>query len=322
MVGAQGCERGGCGITLAALIPTNSSEDRMAKKATAEVRPERVIALIAGESGTGKSFLIAHLKNALIFDTDLGGGLAYADRLIQANNSERIEVGSYLEVLEEIKKRRSGALKNITTLAIDHLTTLQQEAVNRHNPNAIDDFGRSYDKATREWRKIRELVRFGDFNLFCTAHMKAKYEKKEVVGITTDASKNIEADFSMVLYLKPGRTMPSTAVIHKWRRMPDDPRGAIIKGTEFPFTMEDIVALHGYSLEGQRHEIAMATAEQIAEMDRLIRVVKLPEGTTQKWLSKAKADSWADFTQDDIEKCLNYLKSLMNGQSQEPEEAA
>jgi hypothetical protein len=288
----------------------------MAKKQEEKVFKERVIALCAGGSGVGKSFFIAGLRNALIFDTDLGGGLAYADRQIHANGSERIEVGSYTELMDEVnKRRRAGALKNITTLAVDHLTTLQQEAINRHNPNAVDDFGRSYDKATREWRKIRELVRFGDFNLFCTAHMKSLYEKKEIGGLTTDASKNIEADFSIVLYLK-ATGYPATATIHKWRRLPDDPRGAITRGQTFPFTMQNFVDLHGCGLDGKREEIAMATPEQVKEMERMLEIVKLPEGTASKWLAKAKAESWSDFPQEDLGKCLDYLKGLMNGQTQ------
>ena len=36
---------------------------------------ERTIALIAGESGSGKSFAVACLKHALIYDTDLGGAM-------------------------------------------------------------------------------------------------------------------------------------------------------------------------------------------------------------------------------------------------------
>jgi hypothetical protein len=292
----------------------------MAKKASVDPGGERMIALLSGDSGTGKSFFIANLKNALIADTDLGGGLAYADRLIRANGSERVEVGSYPELMEEInKRRRSGALKNITTLAIDHLTTLQQEAVNRHNPNALEDFGKSYDKATREWRKVRELVRIGDFNLICTAHMKSKYENKQITGITTDASKNIEADFSIVLYLRPANGYPSTAMIQKWRRLPDDPRGPLQRGDTFAFTMEEVIRIHGYGLDGARHEIPMATPDQVAEITRLLQVVKLPDGTAEKWLAKAKAESWADFTQEALGKCIVYLNGLVSGQTEAPE---
>ena len=268
---------------------------------------ERVILLIAGESGSGKSFFVANLKNALIFDTDIGGGLAYADARIQANGSERIEAGTYLEVLEEIKRRRSS-LKDITTLAIDHLTTLQQEAVIRHNPTGEDDFGRSYDRAAREWRKIREFVRVGNFTLVCTSHLKNKYEKKKVTGMTADASKNIEGDFQMVLHLDKGK-FPPVARVNKWRRDPDDPRGAV--PACFPLTVDCVSKIHGYPLNDARHETPMASGPQVAEIQRLISVVKLPEGMVAKWMAKAKAESWEDFTQPDIQKCIDYLTGLM-----------
>lgn len=291
----------------------------MARKTVepAAPRPERVVLLVAGESGTGKSLWVASLKNALIFDTDIGGGLAYLDARIAKNGSERIEVGSYLDVMQEIhKRRRSGELPNYTTIAIDHLTTLQQEAVLRHNPQMAEGtFGKEHDKAAREWRKIRELVRVGDFNLVCTAHLKAKYERSggeaKLVGVTTDASKNIEADMMIVLYLtkQPSGGYPSAARVAKWRRDPDDPRGVL--PTAFPFTMEKFLELHGWPLEGERVEVPMATPEQVREIIRLVAVVRLPEDTVDKWFAKAKAEEWSDFTEEALAKCIAYCTTLV-----------
>jgi ABC-type dipeptide/oligopeptide/nickel transport system ATPase component len=281
-----------------------------------EPGPERVILLIAGESGSGKSFWVANLKNALIFDTDIGGGLSYADARIRRNGSERIEVGSYLDVIKELTDRRkSRALDNITTLAIDHLSTLQQEAVLRHNPTFEENtFGKEHDRANKEWRKIRDLVRFGDFNLVCTAHMKAKYENKKQVGMITDASKNVEGDFHIVLQTLKGSSAPTTenppkARVLKWRRDPDDERGLV--PPEFVFTMAEFLRLHGVSMEGRRMEIATATEEQVAELNRLLEVVKLPEGTKESWLRKAKAESFDDFSEDVIVKCLEHVRNLV-----------
>lgn len=269
-----------------------------------EPRPERVIALWAGESGTGKSFAVANLRNALIFDTDIGGGLAYLDARIKRNGSERVEVGSYLDVMEHLQKRRRQ-MGEITTLAFDHLTTLQQESVLRHNPQALDDFGRSYDKATREWRKLREFVRQGDFHLVCTAHLKSKYVNNKVAGITSDASKNIEADFTMVLYLEKGNSYPSTARVMKWRRDPEDERGVV--PSSFPFTLEKFVELHGCPLEGERHEVALATPEQLAELRNLLSIVKVPDDWEEKCLTKAKAESWEEVPEESIGRCIAYL---------------
>jgi len=287
----------------------------MAGKKEIEVKPERVIALVAGESGTGKSFWIGNLKNTLIFDTDIGGGLSYLTARIEKNGSERIEVSEYPEVMDAINKRkRDGSLKNYTTIAIDHLTTLQHNAVNRHNPNMSDDFGRSYDKATREWRRVRELARIGDFNLICTAHMKTKYVDKQAAGTTTDASKNIEADMSMVLYLQRTARYPSLAHVQKWRRDPEDRRGPI--PANFPFTVEEFLKIHGFPLDGQRQEVPMASEAQVKELVRLLEVVKLPDGTADKWLAKAKVDLWDEMTNTDISKCIAYLEGLVAKPSQ------
>lgn len=279
----------------------------MAKKA--EETSDRVIMLAAGESGSGKSFWVANLKNALIFDTDIGGGLTYADERITRNGSERIEVGSYLEVIEEMNKRKKNL--DITTLAIDHLSTLHQEAVLRYNPTLIKDFGSAADKAAKEWRKIRELVRWGDYNLVCTAHLKGKWENDKAIGEQADAAKKIEGDFHVVLHVHNtgGNVYPKNAEVMKWRRDPEDKRGKV--PAIFPFTMEEFLKIHGASMEGKRHEILMATPEQISELNRLLGVVKLPEGTAEKWLAKAKAESFEEMTQEIIVKCIDYARKLV-----------
>ena len=282
----------------------------MAKK---QDKPERVILLVAGESGSGKSFFAACLKNAIIFDTDIGGGLSYADQRIARNGSERIEVGSYLEVIDELSRRRKQ-LDSITTLAIDHLSTLHQEAVIRHNPKMIKDFGSAGDKAAREWRKVRELVRWGDFNLVCTSHLKGKWEEDKVIGEQADASKKIEGDFSVVLHLHNtgacGRGNPEIAKVFKWRRDPDDPRGRVPQS--FLFTVEEFVRVNGGDFGGQRQAVELASAEQVAEVARLLDVVKVPEDWQQRVFTRAKVDAWTDLPSEAILKCVTYLQNLVS----------
>jgi AAA domain len=277
--------------------------------------PERVILLLAGPSGSGKSFFVANLKNALIFDTDIGGGLSYADERIKRNGSVRVEVGSYLEVIDEIQKRRKQ-LASITTLAIDHLTTLQQEAVSRWNPQMLENtYGKEHDRAAKEWRKIREMARFGDFHLVCTAHLKNKYDKKELIGMVTDASKNLEADMQQVIYAQPPKgcppstSTPSLALVQKWRRDPEDSRGKV--PASFPLTVEEFCKVHGAGLDGKREEIPMATVEQVAELENLLKVVKISEEVIGKWKAKAKADDWDGFSAEVLAKCIAHVKSMI-----------
>ena len=273
---------------------------------------ERIITLIAGSSGSGKSFFVANLKRALIYDTDIGGGLSYADARIKRNGSERIEVSSYPEILNDLKaKQRSGALKDRLFVVIDHLSTLQQEGVNRHNPNMERDFGMAGDKAAREWRRIREFCRAYDFNLVCTAHLKAKWEAEKVVGQTAEASKNVEGDFQQFLHVTRASTYPSVAWVQKWRRDPEDPRGLI--PNTFPFTVEAFEKLAGSEAMAPREPIKLASEEQIKTLNGLLEIARLPEGTVEKWLKKAGAEAFSEMGAADIQKCIDYINGLISG---------
>jgi hypothetical protein len=288
-----------------------TKENGKPKAAPKSLPPERIIALIVGESGVGKSFLVACLRNALIYDTDIGGGLSYADARILRNNSERIPTGSYVEILDDLRRRHQrGQLKDRVTLAIDHVSGLQQEAALRHNPNLERDFGRSNDVATREWRKIREFCRNQDFNLIVTAHMKAKWENEKAVGIQADGAKNIEGDMSIVLQVRRGAGYPSTAWVQKWRRDPEDPRG-IIPAT-FPLTIQAFEDLAGSGMLAPRAPVKLATEEQVAKLTGLLEVAKLPEGTVDKWLKKAGAETFADMPADAVDKCISFIQTTLS----------
>lgn len=272
---------------------------------------ERIIACIAGPSGSGKSFFVANLHNALIYDTDIGGGLAYAADRIKRNKSERVEVSSYLEVEYDLKKRQKDrTLNNFNTLVIDHVTALHQDAQIRHNPNADKDYGRSGEIATREWRRIRNFCRTFDFNLVITAHLKGRWENDKETGQMPDGGKNVEADMSIVLHLKKGDRYPSLAHVHKWRRDPEDSRGLV--PATFDLTLENFSKIHGNGAMGApREAVVMATPEQVASLGKLLEVVKLPDGTPEKWLKKAAVDSFDEMTGDTIQKCIDYAKNLI-----------
>lgn len=268
----------------------------------------RIILLVAGKSGSGKSFFVANLKNALIADTDIGGGLEAYDERIKRNGSVRFECGSYLDLMDRLRERD---LQNINTLVIDHLSTLHQEAVIRHNPTFREDtFGREHDRARKEWMKVREVARTGDFNLVCVSHTKDEYKNKKVVGTTEDASKNIGADFHIRLQLELGgpNQFPATAHVVKWRRDPDDPRGRA--PSSFPFTVEEFTRLSG-GFGGERAPIPLATAEQVKELNLLLSLLRVPQEDVKKWLAKAKVEKFEEFSAAGIAKAISDLDARL-----------
>lgn len=279
---------------------------------------DRIIAHIEGDSGTGKSLFMACLKNAVIYDVDLGGGLAAYDERINKNGSERVEMASFKEILEDIKQRlRTGRLKE--TIGIDHVTGLQQESLIRHNPNQDADYGRSGNKATYEWRQIREFCRTFDTNLFTVSHLKAEYEKDKQVGKIADGPKNIEGDMHIVLKLealkddKGRKRYPATAHVIKWRRDPDDERGPV--PDSFKFTLEEFEKIHARNYKRERENIVLAKPESIEALKKSLELLN-PDKASElsgKWLKAATVDSFEFMSETQIDKCQEMVKKLIQG---------
>jgi hypothetical protein len=57
--------------------------------------------------------------------------------------------------------------------------------------------------------------------------------------------------------------------------------------------------------------VALATPAQVRELKNLLEVVRLAEGTTDKWLSKAGVDDFEDMSGDAIEKCITFVKERL-----------
>lgn len=282
-------------------------------------KKDRAIALIEGDSGAGKSFFMACLKNAVIYDTDLGGGLSDYDERIKRNGSERIEVSSFSEILSDLRQRlRAGTLKE--TVVIDHLSGLHQESLLRNNPSQDSDYGRSNNKATYEWRQIREFAKTFDANLFCASHMKVEYEKDKNVGRIADGAKHLEGDFHIVLKLeslkddKGRKRYPATAHVIKWRRDPEfDTRGPV--PDSFKFILEEFEKIHGADYKREREKIILAKPESVESLKAALALLN-PEKASElstKWLKAATVDSFEFMSETQVEKCQEMVKKLIQG---------
>jgi hypothetical protein len=279
---------------------------------------DRIIALIEGESGSGKSFFLACLKNAVIYDSDLGGGLAAYDKRIKDNGSVRIEVSSYAETLTDMRQRlKDGTLKE--TIALDHVTGLHQDSLLRHNPVQDSDYGRSNNKATYEWRGIRGFARTFDSNLICISHMKAEYEKDKQVGKIADGAKNIEGDMHIVIRLeslkddKGRKKYPSIANVIKWRRDPEDERGVV--PASFKFTVEEFVKIHGSDYKRERVNVVFAKPETIEALTRIMSLLdkEVAAEMTGKWLKAAEVESMEFMTEEQVTKCTEFVQKKIGG---------
>jgi hypothetical protein len=233
-----------------------------------------------------------------------------------------VEVKSYKEVLDDMTARlKAGRVPK--SFAIDHVTLLHANAVMEANPSLDADYGRSGLKATGLWRKVREMCRNLDSNLFAVAHLKAEWANNAQVGVMIDGAKNIEGDVSIVIYLEhaKGTSYPSQARVIKWRRDPEDERGPV--PIRFKWTMEEFEKIAGDGLVRKSDPVPMASESATAELRRLLGLIKLdPDGNgldrkqkaMQKRLIEMQGEFPDDLLQQQAEAAINYCKTLISGE--------
>jgi hypothetical protein len=85
-------------------------------------------------------------------------------------------------------------------------------------------------------------------------------------------------------------------------------------GETFPFSYEEIANRYGREiLERDAVPQALATEEQIKNINRLIDLLKVPEEIYQKWLDKYNSEKWEQLPSDAAQGCLEYLNKQING---------
>ena len=62
-------------------------------------------------------------------------------------------------------------------------------------------------------------------------------------------------------------------------------------------------------LEREANVVRLASPEQVTEIQSLLSIVRLPEGTVEKWFAKAGVETWEDMPYDVLQKCLDFVKN-------------
>jgi hypothetical protein len=155
-------------------------------------------------------------------------------------------------------------------------------------------------------KRLANLILALDMNVVVTAHAKKEYgDNLKVLGHTFDGWRQLDYWFDLVIELgKRGKKRMAKVVKTRVDSFPDD--------EQFEWSYEAIKARYDASmLEKESQAVALATPEQVGEIKALLSVVRLPEGTTDKWFAKAGVETWEDMPADLLAKCIDYVKNRL-----------
>lgn len=266
-----------------------------------EAVEKRLKLFMYGPAGVGKTTAAIQFPNSYIIDCERG--TENYDKLIAASGSAVFQTTDIHEVVSEVKSLLTER-HDFRTLVIDPITPVYNDLLEKSELKVGSDFGRHYAEANKLMKRLANLVMALDMNVVITAHAKKEYgQNLSVLGQTFDGWRQLDYWFDLVVELqKRGKKRMARVSKTRLEQFPDE--------DVFEWSYDAIKKRYDVNLlEKAAQAIKLATPRQVDEIKELLSIVRLPEGTTDKWLAKAGVDAFEDMPAEQLTKCIEYVKN-------------
>lgn len=273
-----------------------------------EAIEKRLKALFYGSAGVGKTTAAISFPKVYLIDAEKGAENSQYTDILSKNGGVVFQTSDFNELMAEVKSLLTEK-HEYKTLVIDPLTTLYNDLLDKSAIKNGTEFGRHYADANKQIKHLLNLLLRLDMNVIITSHSKNEYgQNLSVLGQTFDCYKKLDYLFDLVFEVQK-RGKDRVALVKKSRieTFPDT--------EHFPFSYEEIATRYGREVL-ERDAVAQELAEpdQVKELVRLIDLIKVPEEIYQKWLDKASSERWEEMPRDAIQKCIDHIRSKIQGE--------
>jgi len=280
-----------------------------------KVEPKKPKVLVYGVAGVGKTWTSLDFPNVFYIDTEGGADLDHYRAKLKASGGVYLgpDQGSldFETVIGQVEALTTEK-HPYKTIVFDSITKLFNTAITDEQQRLGDKdaFGASKKGPVRQMNRLVRWINKCDLNVVMIAHEKDLYGlvngSREAIGRTFDAYEKLEYDLHFVLRitkLGKGNNAKRVATIGKSRLV------GFVEGDTFEWNYAEFAARYGKDvIENEVKPIVLATAEQVAEIGRLIEALNFPPETVQKWLNAAAAETFAEMEADKIAACIKSLK--------------
>ena len=275
---------------------------------------KRLKLLLSGTAGTGKTTASISFPSVYLIDTERGAENDQYVKLLEAGGGAYFHTTDFDDMVKEVTalmtERHAFRTIVIDPLTVPYAAELDKEAkrlANKEDP-AGTAFGRNKQIPDRKVKHLLNLLLRLDMNVIITSHAKGEWKNGAPTGIDTyDCFNKLDYTFDLWLQIQK-RGKERVGIVRKTRC------AGFEEGDVFPFSYDSIAERYGRSvLERTAVSETLATAEQVAEIVRLVDLLKIPSELTTKWLDKALAETWAEMPADAIAKCIDHLRAQVSG---------
>ena len=291
---------------------------KLKAKTPGETMPGHIKQLLFGPSGVGKTWFALSFPKPYYIDTEGGADLAhYQARLGAAGgvymgpSEGTLDFDTVIGQMQALATEKHG----FKTLIIDSVTKLYQTCIANEAERLGDKdaFGASKKPAVANMRRMISWAMKLDMNVLFVAHetnewgLNPKSGQREEIGKLPDIFDKLIYELDLTLHVQ--KRGPQRVAIVRKSRLTGFP-----EGDTFPLEYAEFATRYGKDfIEAESKPIVLATPEQVAEITRLLGVVKLAEGEFEKLLTKADAESIGELNSDQAAKTLAWLtKKITN----------
>jgi hypothetical protein len=264
---------------------------------------KRLKLFMFGPAGVGKTTAAIQFPHSYIIDCERG--TENYDKLIGESGSVVFQTTDINDVIQEVKSLLT-VKHDFRTLVIDPITPVYNDLLEKCENLVGSDFGRHYGAANKQMKRLANLIMALDMNVVITAHAKTEYGANlSKLGYTFDGWRQLDYWFDLVVELgKKGKKRFARVSKTRVEAFPDE--------DVFEWSYDAIKQRYDVNmLEKEAQAVLLATPDQVREIKDLLAVVRLPEGTTDKWFSKAGVEVWEDMPAEVIGKCIEYVKNRL-----------
>lgn len=276
-------------------------------------QPGKTKQLIFGPSGVGKTWFALSFPKPYYMDTEGGADLIhYQERLKAAGGAYMGPADGTLDfatVLEEVKTLATEK-HGYETLIIDSLTKLYQTCIAQEADRLGDKdaFGASKKPAIAWMRRLVAWVTRLDMNVVFIAHETNEWGKDDKTGQRVEIGKMADVwdklIYELHLTLQCVKQGPQRVAIIRKSRLLGFP-----EGERFKLDYTEFATRYGKDfIEAASKPLVLATAEQVAEIERLLQTVRVTDEEIQKMLTKAGAENWSELNTEQAAATINWLQ--------------
>jgi hypothetical protein len=279
------------------------------------VEPKKPKVLIYGPPGVGKTWASLDFPSVYYIDTEGGADLDHYRAKLRDSGGAYLgpDQGSldFDVVISQIQALATEQ-HHFRTVVLDSASKLWNVALSDEQETLGDKdaFGAYKKVPTRKFTTMIKWLNRLDMNAVIICHQKDLWglndkKQREVVGYTFDCQEKLEYDLHLVLRIaKLGSSR--YAYIGK-SRLPSFP-----EGENFPWSYETFAERYGQSvIEKEAQPLELATEDQLAELDRLMGIVKMSDDWPAKMFKAAGVEEWKEMDSDKIGKCIGLLRGKL-----------